>query len=377
MILYYAARKGMILYIVVYLWYSNDWLRCPRGGKGITAQGARKKDKEAKAMSLLLDRETIRGLLTMGDTMALLEAAFGELAAGDAVMPQRTAVADPEHNGWYAFMPAQLKGMGALGIKAVTVYKDNPSKFGLPSTLATIVLLDGETGKTISVMDGGFITAMRTGGVTGLATKYLARADAKVAGVLGMGVQARAQCEGMAAARDLESVLCFSMDSDEAKRAFADDMSAALGIPVNVAGSTREVVEGADVLALATTAATPIVSGDWLPAGLHINGIGSHAPGVRELDTASVVKSKIVCDQLAACLAEAGDIQIPIEEGALKEGDIYGELGELIMGAKAGRESDDEITLFKSVGLSIQDISTAYHVYRKALEQGVGTEFDF
>lgn len=328
-------------------------------------------------MSLLLDRETIRGLLTMGDTMALLEAAFGELAAGDAVMPQRTAVADPEHNGWYAFMPAQLKGMGALGIKAVTVYKDNPSKFGLPSTLATIVLLDGETGKTVSVMDGGFITAMRTGGVTGLATKYLARADAKVAGVLGMGVQARAQCEGMAAARELDSVLCFSMDSDEAKRAFADDMSAALGIPVNVAGSTREVVEGADVLALATTAATPIVSGDWLPAGLHINGIGSHAPGVRELDTASVVKSKIVCDQLAACLAEAGDIQIPIEEGALKEGDIYGELGELITGAKAGRESDEEITLFKSVGLSIQDISTAYHVYRKALEQGVGTEFDF
>ncbi len=328
-------------------------------------------------MSLLLNRDTIQGLLSMSDTMAILERAFGELAAGDAVMPQRTAVADSDHNGWYAFMPAQLKGMGALGVKAVTVYKDNPSKFNLPSTLATIILLDGETGKTISVMDGGFITAMRTGGVSGLATKYLARKDAKTAGVLGMGVQARAQCEGMAAARDFESILCFSMDSDEAKAAFAADMSAQLGIPVNIAGSVREVVESVDVLALATTAATPIVDGDWLPAGLHINGIGSHAPGVRELDTTSIVKSKIVCDQVAACLAEAGDIMTPIEEGALSETDIYGELGELITGAKPGRENDEEITLFKSVGLSIQDMSTAYYVYQQAVEQGVGTEFEF
>lgn len=328
-------------------------------------------------MSLLLNRETIRGLLTMSDTMALLERAFGELAAGDAVMPQRTAVADPDHNGWYAFMPAQLKQQGALGIKAVTVYKDNPAKFNLPSTLATIILLDGDTGKTIAVMDGGFITAMRTGGVSGLATKYLAREDAKVAGVLGMGVQARAQCEGMAAARDLDRIVCFSVDAPDAKRQFADDMAQQIGVEVSLADSVREVVEGVDVLALATTAATPIVDGAWLPPGLHINAIGSHAPGVRELDTASVVKSKIICDQTAACLAEAGDIQIPLEEGALSEIDIYGEIGELVTGAKPGRESADEITLFKSVGLSIQDISTAYYVYQQAVEQGVGTEFEF
>lgn len=328
-------------------------------------------------MSLLLNRQTIQGLLTMSDTMSLLESAFAELVSGDAVMPQRTAVADPEHNGWYAFMPAQLKQMGALGIKAVTVYKDNPAKFGLPSTLATIILLDSETGRTISVMDGGYITAMRTGGVSGMATKYLARTDAKIAGVLGMGVQARAQCEGMAAARDLESILCFSMDSEEAKQQFAEDMSGQLGMPVSVAGSVREVVEGVDVLALATTAATPIIDGAWLPPGLHINAIGAHAPGVRELDTASVTRSKIICDQTSACLAEAGDIQIPLEEGSLKESDIYGEMGELVTGAKQGRESDEEITLFKSVGLSIQDISTAYYVYQKAVEQGAGMEFDF
>ena len=328
-------------------------------------------------MALLLNRETIQGLLTMSDTIALLESAFEELASGEAAMPARTVMADPSHNGWYGFMPAHLKGMGTIGIKAVTVFKDNPAKFNMPSTLASIILLDVETGQTISVMDGGFITAMRTGGVSGVATKYLAREDAKVAGVLGMGVQARAQCEGMAVARHLDSLVCFSMDPPEAQKQFASDISEKTGVSVSIAGSVQEVVESVDILALATTAATPIVDGSWLPEGLHINAIGSHAPGLRELDTSSVVKSKIICDHKEACLAEAGDIQMPIEEGALSPDDIYGEIGELVTGTKQGRESDNEITLFKSVGLSIQDISTAYHVYQQAVEQGKGTEFDF
>ena len=328
-------------------------------------------------MALLLNRETIQGLLTMSDTIALLESAFEELASGEAAMPARTVMADPSHNGWYGFMPAHLKGMGTIGIKAVTVFKDNPAKFNMPSTLASIILLDVETGQTISVMDGGFITAMRTGGVSGVATKYLAREDAKVAGVLGMGVQARAQCEGMAVARNLDSLVCFSMDPPEAQQQFASDISEKTGVSVSLAGSVQEVVESVDILALATTAATPIVDGSWLPEGLHINAIGSHAPGLRELDTSSVVKSKIICDHKEACLAEAGDIQMPIEEGALSPDDIYGEIGELVTGTKQGRESDNEITLFKSVGLSIQDISTAYHVYQQAVEQGKGTEFDF
>lgn len=328
-------------------------------------------------VSLLLNRETIQGLLTMEDAIGLLEDAFGELATGTAVMPPRVAVSDPERNGWYAFMPAQLRNMGALGIKAVTVYKDNPSKHNLPSTLATIILLDSETGKTLSVMDGGYITAVRTGAISGLATKYLARSNATVAGILGTGVQARAQLWGMATAHKLESALCYSQDTPENTEKFANDLSQQLGIPVTVSQSTQEVVENVDILALATTATTPIVDGDWVKAGTHINAIGSHAPGVRELDTKTVLKSKIICDQTLACLAEAGDLQIPIEEGALSSDDIYGEVGELVTGKKPGRENDQEITLFKSVGLSIQDISTAYHVYRKALDQQVGTEFEF
>ncbi|MCI0440349.1 MAG: ornithine cyclodeaminase family protein [Chloroflexi bacterium] len=328
-------------------------------------------------MALLLNRETIRGLLTMEDTIRILEQAFAELAEGTSIMPQRTAVSDPEKNGWYAFMPAQLKKMGALGVKAVTVYKDNPAKHNLPSTLATIILMDSDTGKATAVMDGGYITAMRTGAVSGLATKYLARRDASVAGVLGMGVQARTQILGMAAARKLSKILCYSKDAPDAQQRFVAEMSQQTGVPVSLARSTQEVVENSHILSLATTAATPIVSGDWLKPGMHINGIGSHAVGVRELDTATVVKSKVVCDNIAACLAEAGDIQIPIAEGALSADDLYGEIGELITGKKPGRESDSEITLFKSVGLSIQDISTAYYVHQKALEAGKGTEFEF
>lgn len=328
-------------------------------------------------MALLLDRQTIMGLLDMDKMIEILERAFGELASGSAVMPQRTAVADGDVNGWYAFMPAQLKSMGALGVKAVTVYKDNPSSHSLPATLATIALMDSQTGQTVAVMDGGYITAMRTGAVTGLATKYLARANSTVAGVMGAGVQARAQLWGMAAGANLDRAVVFSLDSPEAQRAFADDASEMLGIPVEIAGSGRELVESVDILSLATTATTPIIDGDWVKPGLHINGIGSHAVGVRELDTKTVVKSKLVCDQVDACLVEAGDVMMPIEEGALDPADIYGEIGELITGAKTGRESDDEVTLFKSVGLSIQDISAAHYVYQRALKEGVGTEFAF
>ena len=328
-------------------------------------------------MALLLDRQTIQGLLDMQKMIGILEQAFGELASGSAVMPQRTAVADPSVNGWYAFMPAQLKSMGALGVKSVTVYKDNPSMHGLPATLATIVLMDSRTGQTLAVMDGGYITAMRTGAVTGLATKYLARNDARIAGVMGSGVQARTQLWGMASGADIEKALVFSLDPPEARHAFADDAADMLGIPVELAQSGEDLVRGVDVLSLATTATTPIIDAEWVQPGLHINGIGSHAVGVREIDTKTMVRSKLVCDNVEACLAEAGDVQIPIEEGAMTADDIYGEIGEMITGAKPGRESDEEVTIFKSVGLSIQDISAAHYVYQRALEEGAGTEFAF
>ena len=328
-------------------------------------------------MALLLSGEDVKRLLSMDQAIHLMEEAFFELASGTAVMPQRIAVTDPDRNGWFAFMPAQLKRAGALGIKAVTVYKDNPSTHNLPATLATIVLLDGVTGQTISIMDASYLTAVRTGAVSGLATRLLAREGSRVAGVLGTGVQARTQLWAIASVCKLDKALCFSTSSPDKQEDFAREVSELLDIPVEVATSPRQLVESSDVLALATTAATPVVDWDWVKPGTHINGIGAHTPDVRELDTRTAVRSKIVCDHTPASLAEAGDLKIPIAEGALSPEDVYCELGELVTGAKKGRESDQEVTFFKSVGLSIQDISTAQYVYEQAIRNNVGTQFDF
>lgn len=328
-------------------------------------------------MALLLSRSDVQKLLPMSKAIDVVESAFSELANGTAEMPPRTVLIDQKVGGWIAFMPSYLKSGGALGVKAVTVYKGNPEKYGMPTTLATIIVMDNQTGQTLAVMDGGFLTAVRTGAVSGVATRHLARKNSKIGGILGTGVQARAQVVAMCEAANLDEVLSFSVDPDDRRKAFADELSATTGVPMRLVSSTQDVLANSDVVALATTAANPIVKADWWKEGVHINAIGSHAPGVRELDTATIVKSKVVCDQKEACLAEAGDVQIPIEEGAYSADKIHGDLGAVVNGTIPGRENDSEITLFKSVGLAIQDISCAALVYQQAAEQGVGTEFAF
>ncbi len=328
-------------------------------------------------MALLLSRSDVQKLLPMSKAIDVVEKAFSELANGTAEMPPRTVLIDPDVGGWIAYMPSYLKSGGALGVKAVTVYKANPEKHDLPTTLATILVQDAETGQVVAAMDGGFLTAVRTGAVSGVATRHLARSNSKIGGILGTGVQARAQVIAMCEAADLDEVLTFSVDPDDRRKAFAEELQEATGVPMRLSSSTQDVLANSDVVALATTAANPIVQADWWKEGAHINAIGSHAPGVRELDTATIINSKVICDQQEACLAEAGDIQIPIEEGAYSADKLHGDLGSVVNGTVAGRESESEITLFKSVGLAIQDISCAALVYQQAVEQGVGTEFDF
>lgn len=328
-------------------------------------------------MALLLSRSDVEKLLPMSMAIDAVERAFSELANGTAEMPPRTVIMDEKVGGWIAFMPSYLKSGGALGVKAVTVYKSNPGKFNLPTTLATILVQDQNTGQVVAVMDGGYLTAVRTGAVSGVATRHLARQDSKIGGILGTGVQARAQVTAMCESASLDEVLSFSVDPEDRRRQFSEDLSESTGVTVRLVDSTEEVLANSDVVALATTAAKPIVKADWWKEGAHINAIGSHAPGVRELDTATITGSKVICDQKEACLAEAGDIQIPIEEGAYSADQIHGDLGAVVNGTIPGRESDSEITLFKSVGLAIQDISCAALVYQQAVEQGVGTEFAF
>ena len=327
--------------------------------------------------TLLLSRSDIEGFLTMATCMGAVEKAFADLASGGAIMPQRTPIGLPDKGGVALFMPAHIKSLGALGAKVVTVYGQNPAKFNLPAVLGTIILLDENTGFPIAIMEGGFLTAMRTGAVSGVATKYMARPDAKIGMIFGTGVQAFTQVLAIHEARPLEKLVAFSIDPPEKRKAFADSITKKIGVPVELADDPAKAVGKSDIVVLATSAKDPIVNGSWFKPGTHINGIGSHAPKMRELDTATVQKSRIICDQFDACRAEAGDFIIPAESGEWSWTEVAGSLGEVILGKVKGRQANDEITLFKSVGLAIQDLSVAKAVYEEAKKADVGTEYGF
>jgi len=325
----------------------------------------------------LLSRKEIEGFFTMQMCVQAVEKAFSDLANGKANMPQRTPIGVADHHGVALFMPAHIQSLGALGAKVVTVYKDNMPKHNLPTVLGTIILLDEATGFPIALMDGGYLTAMRTGAVSGVATNYMARADAKVAMIFGTGVQAFAQVLGVHETRPMGKLLAYSVDPDEKRRAFAERVTAKTGIAVELVQDPGEAVGRADIVILATSAANPIVDGKWFKPGTHINSIGSHAPGMRELDSLTVQKSRIICDQTSACQAEAGDFMIPAKAGEWNWDRVAGDLGAVINGKVPGRASKDDITLFKSVGLAIQDMAAARCVFDEAVKRGIGTEFQF
>ena len=328
-------------------------------------------------MPLLLTRKDVEEVLTMKDAIAAVEEGFRQLALGNVIMPQRTAIRISEHHGIHLGMPAYVGGAGdggSLALKVVTVYPENPSKFGLPTTIGTLLLNDPRTGALVAIMDAGFLTAMRTGAVSGVATRYLAREDARTVGIFGAGVQARAQLMAMCEVRPIERALVCD-PVQEGRDRFAAEMSELLSIPVEPTDDPRACVDN-DIVVAASSSGEPIFEGSWLAPGTHINGIGSHSPGTRELDTVAIQRSKVVPDLAAACLVEAGDLIMPIEEGAITEDHIHANLGEVVAGLKPGRESDEEITLFKSVGLAVQDAATAAQVYDLARAAGVGVEIE-
>lgn len=323
-------------------------------------------------MAILLTRKDVEALLPMSEAMAAVEEGFRQYALGNVVMPLRTTIR--AHGGVNLGMPAYIGGdLDALGLKVVSVYGTNPSQYGLPAVIATVLLNDAHTGTLLAVMDGTWLTAMRTGAAGGVAAKHLARKDASVVTVFGAGVQARTQLMAACEAREIHKAYVYDLDQ-ERSRAYAATMSELLGIAVIATEDAQEAVEAADILVAATGAHEPIFKGEWVRPGTHINGVGSHSPGARELDTETVRRALFVADQREACLAEAGDIIIPIQEGALTEEHISAELGQVLAGQVPGRTSDEQITLFKSVGLALQDVSTAARIYALAKVQGMGQE---
>jgi ornithine cyclodeaminase/alanine dehydrogenase-like protein (mu-crystallin family) len=328
-------------------------------------------------MTKLLSRKDVMKVLTMDDTISILETAFADLSNGKAVLPQRTPITAPEHQGLALFMPAYLKGMGALGAKVVTVYKENLPKYGLATVLGTIILLDEKTGAPHAIMDAGYLTAMRTGGVAGLATKFLGREDAKVHVMFGTGGMARTHAWAVDCVRAIEKLILYSIDPLEKREAFRDSLGDIMDCEIVISDDPEQAVREADIVTLITSAKDTVIAGDWFKPGTHINGMGSHAPDMRELDTKTVQMSKVVCDLVELCKPEAGDFIIPVESGEWSWDKVHGSLGDVVTGKISARENEDEITLFKSVGLAIQDMSTAFQVYDKAVEMGVGTDFEF
>ena len=324
-------------------------------------------------MTLILNRADVISVLEMKDCMDVVEKAFAELTNGTAVLPLRIGITPPE--GLALYMPAYLKEMKALACKVVTVYKNNPLKHNMPTTIGKVLLQDPETGDVICIMDGGYLTAVRTGAASGVATKYLARkADSQTAGIFGAGVQAKMQLWAVAEARKLSKAFVYDV-SEEAAEKFASEMSQKLNIIVQRARSSEELLE-TDIICAATSLNVPLFDGNKIKEGTHINGIGSHTPNARELDTAIVKRSVFIGDSKEACFKEAGDILIPIAEGAITENHFYAELGEIITGKKSARKNDSEITLFKSNGLAIQDVATAMLVYQKAVAAGKGIKVE-
>ncbi|ALM75100.1 ornithine cyclodeaminase family protein [Thermococcus barophilus] len=324
---------------------------------------------------LVLSRNDLEKILSMKEVIKAIEKAFLELYNGTAKVPLRTIIDIEKHKGTMLYMPCYLEENDALAIKVVSVYEENLKK-GFPTIFATVLVNDPETGKPLAIMEGGYLTAMRTGATSGVATRYLARKDSRTVGIIGAGVQARTQLWAVYEVRPLKKVFVYDISMERAK-SFADYMSKKLGIEIIIAKSPEEVVRNSDILILATTAKQSVIDGDWIREGTHINSIGWVGPEGRELDSKTVRKAKLIVDSKDAVLKESGDIIIPIKEGIIDESHIYAELGEIVSGAKKGRTSNEEITLFKSVGLAIEDAITAKLAYEKAIKENIGKEVEF
>jgi ornithine cyclodeaminase/alanine dehydrogenase-like protein (mu-crystallin family) len=311
--------------------------------------------------------------LPMREAIEAMREAFRQLAAGQVVLPPRTHIASTAPRGDALFMPSSLPADGRMGIKVVTIFGGNAAQ-GLPVIQAIMLVLDAATGSPLAVMDGTTLTAIRTGATSGLATELLARPDASVAALFGAGPQARTQLEAVCAVRPIREARVFDADAERATR-LAREMAEQLGIPVTAAQSPADALAGAQVVCTATTSPVPVFADGDLAPGVHINAIGSYRPTVREIPGETVRRARVVVDHLPAALAEAGDLLIPMEEGLIGRDHVAAELGDIVLGRKPGRLAPDETTLFKSVGLAVQDLAAAVRVLANAERLGLGSEF--
>ena len=325
-------------------------------------------------MALLLKRSELERLLDVDSVIEAVQQGFADYSAGKVQMPVRTAIRVSDPPGVLLLMPCAMTESRVLGTKLVSVYGQNPSR-GLPTIGALYVLSDYETGFPLAVMDASFVTGLRTAAASAVATRYLAREDARTLGIFGTGVQGEFHALAIPAVRPIERILVWGR-TPEKSRQFAEQMRSRVQAPIEP-GDSLEAVAACDVVVTATTAAQPIFRAEDIRPGAHVNNVGSHAPAVRELPGDLVGRSRVVVDTYDAAWAEAGDLLLAIEEGQFARERVAAEVGEIVLGRKPGREHPDEVTVFKSCGVAFQDAVTASLALERARQAGLGTEFDF
>ena len=323
--------------------------------------------------TLLISGRDVRALLPMNECIAVMEDALRSVTDGTSVLPLRTVMRLDGTPNAFAAMPAIVgRGAGAsLGAKVITVFPGNDAT-PYDAHIGVVLLFDAEHGKLLAIADASSITAIRTAAVSGLATRLLAREDATELALLGAGVLARTHLDAVRCVRNIRRVRVWSRSGDRA-REFATRGRNEFDVEIVVAGSAREAVTGADVICTITSARTPVLEGAWLAPGAHVNAVGASLSTARELDTAAVVRSRLFVDRRESALSEAGDFLIPRGEGAVTDAHILGELGDLLAGGVQGRTTRDDVTLFKSLGLAVEDVAALRHIHTKAITTGAGT----
>ena len=319
---------------------------------------------------LWLAQDEVKSVMDMHSDMQVVERAFRQHGLGRVQMPPKSYLYYTAYNGDLRTMPAYLEEENITGVKIVNVHPGNPDR-GLPTVMALIVLISPETGAPVAIMDGTYLTDIRTGAAGGIAAKYLARKDSKVIGIIGVGNQAKTQLEALIEVFEPELVRITSRTKENCER-FIREMAGVTPCEIRYEESIEKVCN-CDILVTTTPTRKPIVKAQWIKEGTHINAIGADAVGKEELDPELLIRSKIVVDDIVQAL-HSGEVNVPLSKHYISENDIHAQLGEVITGLKPGRTSEEEITIFDSTGLAIQDVASAHLVYERAVSKKLGRQ---
>jgi ornithine cyclodeaminase len=325
---------------------------------------------------LILNSAQIRELLRMEDCIELMADALSALARGEVFQPLRTITRPPEARGLLGLMPAYRAGEdGAFGLKAICVFPGNPAQ-GKDAHQGAVMLFSRETGELLALMNASEITAIRTAAVSAVATRLLAREDAESLAIIGAGVQARTHLTALACVRSIKRARVACRNFEHAQQ-LANEMQTKISFPIEPVRTNEEAVRDADLIVAATSSLEPVINKDWISPGAHVNAIGTHSPSSREVDSATMGVARIFVDRRESALNEAGDYLLAAEEGVVTPHSIVAEIGELLLGTKTGRNSERDITLFKSLGLAIEDVACADYLYKKASATNFGAYVNF